>query len=106
MAKRVVWTESAWIDLEAIADFIARDSPYYAASFVREIRSQARSLSRMSARGRVVPEISDRQIRELFVQSYRRIYKTERSRVAILALVHGARDLEALWAKNKTKLQG
>jgi toxin ParE1/3/4 len=102
VAKKIVWTESAWIDLETVADFIARDSPYYAASFVREIRNHARSLSRMSARGRVVPEIGDRQIRELFVQSYRLIYKVERSRVAILALVHGARDLEALWTKKQS----
>ena len=101
MAKKIVWTENAWIDLETVADFIARDSPYYAASFVREIRNRARSLSRMSSRGRVVPEIGDRQIRELFVQSYRLIYKVERSRVAILALVHGARDLEALRARKR-----
>ena len=46
MAKKVVWTERAWIDLETVADFIERDSPYYAASFVREIRSHARRLSR------------------------------------------------------------
>jgi toxin ParE1/3/4 len=101
VAKKVVWTESAWLDLKAVADFIARDSPYYAASLVREIRNHARSLSRMSGRGRVVPEIGDRQIRELFVQSYRLIYKVERSRVAILALVHGARDLEALWKRRR-----
>jgi toxin ParE1/3/4 len=101
VAKKVVWTESAWLDLKAVADFIARDSPYYAASLVREIRNHARSLSRMSARGRIVPEIGDRQIRELFVQSYRLIYKVERSRVAILALVHGARDLEALWKRRR-----
>ncbi|HEU4343775.1 MAG TPA: type II toxin-antitoxin system RelE/ParE family toxin, partial [Candidatus Binatia bacterium] len=63
MAKRIVWTESAWNDLEAVADFIARDSPYYSASLVREIRDCARSLSRMSMRGRVVPEVGDEQIR-------------------------------------------
>ena len=100
MAKKIVWTESAWIDLETVADFIARDSPYYAASFVREIRNRARSLSRMSSRGRVVPEIGDRRIRELFVQAID-WYIGKRSRVAILALVHGARDLDALWARRR-----
>ena len=99
MAKRVVWTEAAWIDLESIANFISRDSPYYAASFVREIRDCARSLSRMAMRGHVVPEIGDRQIRQLMVQSYRLIYKVERSRVAVLAIVHGARDLKSVWAR-------
>lgn len=57
VAQRVIWTETAWIDLENIADHIARDSPYYAASFMREIRDHARSLSRMAMRGHVVPEI-------------------------------------------------
>ena len=61
MAKKVVWTHSAWTDLEAVADFISRDSPYYAAAFVREARDAARSLSDMAMRGRVVPEIGDQK---------------------------------------------
>jgi toxin ParE1/3/4 len=97
VAKRVVWTETAWIDLESIATFIARDSPSYAASFVREICDYARGLSRMAMRGRVVPEIGDKQIRELIVKSYRLIYRVERSRVSVLTLVHSARDLKTLW---------
>ena len=99
MAQRVIWTETAWIDLENIANYIVRDSPYYAASFVREIRDRARSLSRMAMRGHVVPEIGDKQIRELIIRSYRLIYRVEKSRVAVLAIVHGARDLKALWAR-------
>lgn len=99
MAKRIVWTEAAWIDLESIANFISRDSPYYAASFVHEIRDCARSLSQMSMRGHIVSEIGDRQIRQLMVQSYRLIYKVEGSRVAVLAIVHGARDLKSVWAR-------
>jgi len=101
VAQRVIWTETAWIDLESIADYIARDSPYYAASFVREIRNRARSLNRMARRGHVVPEIGDKQIRELIVRSYRLIYKVEKSRVAVLAIVHGARDLNMLWARRR-----
>jgi toxin ParE1/3/4 len=99
MAKRVIWTLAAWNDLETVADFISRDSPYYAAAWVRNVRDAARSLNLMSMRGRVVPEIGDRRIRELIVQSYRLIYKVERSRVAILGIIHGARDLKTLWAK-------
>jgi len=99
VAKRIVWTQAAWSDLEGVADFIAQDSPYYAASLVREIRRYARSLSRLSMRGHVVPEIGDKTIRELIIQSYRLIYKVEGSRVAILGIVHGARDLKSLWAR-------
>lgn len=40
MAWSVAWTDAAWEDLAAAADFIARDSPHYAASFVRETRGR------------------------------------------------------------------
>jgi len=55
----------------------------------------------MARRGHVVPEIGDKQIRELIVRSYRLIYKVEKSRVAVLAIVHGARDLNMLWARRR-----
>ena len=103
MARKVVWTYAAWTDLENIADFISRDSPYYAGALVREVRETARSLGRLSMRGRVVPEIEDTSIREIIVQSCRMIYRVEKSRVAILAFIHGARDLRTLWKKRSKK---
>jgi len=45
MAWTIIWTQSAWDDLEAAADYISKDSPGYAASFVREVRDAARSLN-------------------------------------------------------------
>jgi plasmid stabilization system protein ParE len=54
MDRAVVWTETAWSDLDEAAQFIAKDSPNYAAAFVREVRDAARSLARFSQRGRVV----------------------------------------------------
>ncbi|MDH3402555.1 MAG: type II toxin-antitoxin system RelE/ParE family toxin [Acidobacteriota bacterium] len=44
MARDVVWTATAWRDLEHTADYIAQDSAGYAAAFVRRIRDSARSL--------------------------------------------------------------
>lgn len=37
MAWKVMWTASAWRDLEEVAEYIAKDSPHYAAAFVREM---------------------------------------------------------------------
>ncbi|MGO9271910.1 MAG: type II toxin-antitoxin system RelE/ParE family toxin [Terriglobia bacterium] len=68
MAQRVIWTEAAWNDLEATAEYIAKDSRRYAAALVREVKSVARSLRSLSQRGRVVPEFSDPSLRELFVR--------------------------------------
>ncbi len=44
MARTVRWTEVATSDLDEAADFIARDSRYYAAALVRDARAAARSL--------------------------------------------------------------
>jgi hypothetical protein len=53
MARKVVWTETAWRDLERSADYIAED--------------------------------------------YRLILEVHEKTVYILGLIHGARDLAALW---------
>jgi plasmid stabilization system protein ParE len=97
MAREVVWSTESVGDLDALANYIAKDSPIYAASFIREILNLSYSLSELSKRGRVVPEFGDTNIRELFVRDYRMIYLIENKRVVVLALVHGNRDLDRLW---------
>jgi toxin ParE1/3/4 len=97
VARRVAWTETAWRDLERVADYIAQDSPGYAAALVRRIRDRARSLDELADRGRVVPELDDPGVRELIVGSYRLIYEVSDETVHVLALVHGARDLPGAW---------
>ena len=93
MAWRAVWAEPGWSNLEAAADYISQDSPRYAATLVREARDAARSLAKFANRGRVVPEINDQAIRELFVWRYRLIYRILTSEVQVLAFIHSARDL-------------
>ncbi len=103
MARKIVWSFEATDDLNAMADYIAKDSAFYAAAFVQEIREASRSLRGLSERGRIVPELSNPNIRELFVKEYRLIYSIEESRVIILGLIHGKRDLKALWEKEQRK---
>ena len=91
MAREVVWTELAWEDLEAAAEYIARDSDAYAAVFVEEMRAAASSLSEMAERGQIVPETNDASIRELLVRPYRLVYQLSERQVTILAIIHGAR---------------
>ena len=69
MARKVIWAETAWSDLQHTAEFIAKDSPRYAAAFVQEARDAARSLAHFAERGRVVPELQNPTVRELFVRS-------------------------------------
>lgn len=99
MARAVRWTEAAAEDLEEAADFIARDSRFYAMALVREATAAARSLRTFAERGRPVPEANSADTRELFVKSYRLIYKIGPQMNWVVAFVHGARDLGALWER-------
>ena len=95
MAWQVVWSKPAWNNLEAAAEYIAKDSPRYASVLIREARDAARSLREFANRGRLVPEWHDPYVRELFVSSYRLIYRVREERVEIIAFIHQARLLEA-----------
>jgi plasmid stabilization system protein ParE len=96
MARRIEWSLSATVDLQGIADYIARDSRRYAASVVRKIRDDVRLLKRFPKRGAVVPELRNETIREVSSGNYRIIYRLT-DQVMILGVVHGARDLTSLW---------
>ena len=105
MALDVFWANAALADLEFAAEYIARDSPRYAAVLVGEAKAAAASLDEFSKRGRIVPEINDSDIRELFVCNYRMIYQIEGQTVYVIGFIHGSRDLWALWKKQPNRKQ-
>ncbi|MBI2351491.1 MAG: type II toxin-antitoxin system RelE/ParE family toxin [Deltaproteobacteria bacterium] len=76
-----------------ILQTIARDSQFYAAAFVKEIKEAAASLANFAERGQIVPEFGDESIRELLVRSYRLVYGVSEKQVLIFTLVHGAQHL-------------
>ena len=71
MDLEVKWSPEAIEDIESIADYIARDSEYYARAVVTEILSVSRNVREFPLIVRVVPEIGDERIRERFIYSYR-----------------------------------
>ena len=93
MAREVVWTDPAWDDLEAAAEYIARDSEFYAAAFVQEAHEASKSLADFAERGQIVPEFADESIRELLVKPYRLVYKLTDDHVFIVAFIHGSQRL-------------
>lgn len=69
MDLEVKWSPEATGDLEAIAEYIARDSKYYDRAVVTEMLSVSRSTGEFPLIGRIVPEIDDEHIRERFIYS-------------------------------------
>jgi len=94
MDVEVEWSPEATEDLESIAEYIARDSEFYARAVVTEILSASRNIWKFPLIGRVVPETGDERIRERFVYSYRIVYRIESERILVVAVIHGKRLLE------------
>jgi toxin ParE1/3/4 len=91
---KVVWAENAIQDLIAIRAFISQDSEARASSWLLELIDAGDGLSRLSGRGRIVPEFNQENIRELIIDSYRLVYRTTASSVEILTVFEGHRRLK------------
>jgi toxin ParE1/3/4 len=90
MAKSIVWTDTASNDLERAVEYIHQDSPGYALSFLSDTLEKAKVLTSFPYSGRIVPELNDQNIREIFIHRYRLIYRIELDHLVILTFVHGA----------------
>ena len=93
--RDVVWAESARDALDAVIGYIAQDSYQAAAQVLYEALRTGADLATFAERGRVVPELNDPTIREVFVYKYRLQYEVAEARVLIVAFLHGARDFAA-----------
>ncbi|MFV1981766.1 MAG: type II toxin-antitoxin system RelE/ParE family toxin [Rhodothermia bacterium] len=94
MDHPVNWSPEATEDLESIAAYIARDSDFYARAIVSKILAVSGKIPEQPLLGRVVPEMGDEEIRELFVYSYRLVYRVQGREITVLAVIHGKRLLE------------
>ena len=94
MDYTIRWSPEATEDLESIAEYIARDSEFYARAVVSKILKVTDEIPKQPQIGRVVPEIGDEAIRERFVYSYRLVYKIQASTIIMVAIIHGKRLLE------------
>jgi plasmid stabilization system protein ParE len=75
-------------------NYVARDSAARAVKLVNRLLAAPRQLEHTPKLGRVVPEIGQAEIRELVtVRPYRIIYSLRNTTCAIVAVIHGSRDL-------------
>jgi addiction module RelE/StbE family toxin len=90
---KVVWTEQAYEDLEAIFEYISHDSLKYAQLLIEKILMSVKRLEIFPESGRIVSELNEKHIRELIVGNYRIIYRTKHECVEILTVRHSATKL-------------
>lgn len=92
-------TPLAEAELEGIADYIARDNPRRALSFVQDLRDRCLSLADMPLAFPLVPRYEDRGIRHRVHGNYQIFYRVvgdPPARIDVLHVLHSARNYAAL----------
>lgn len=90
---------AAEAELEAIGDYIARDNPRRAVSFVRELRDKCLSLADMALAFPLVPRYEDLGVRHRVHGNYQIFYRVigqPAERIDVIHVLHGARDFAAI----------
>ena len=92
----VVFTDAALADLEHIGDYIARDNPSRAVTFVDELVGHCRRLGDMPRAFPLVPRYEREGVRRLPHGNYLIFYRIGFDSVDILHVLNGAQDVEAV----------
>ena len=87
-----IFTGTAESDIEQIGDYIASDSPDRALSFIGELRTRCEEISGAPEAAQLVPEIGA-GIRRAPFGNYLIFYVFHKKDVAILRVLHGARNI-------------
>lgn len=87
------WTEKSSSNLQAIFDYIAKDSKVYASRFVKSLIAATKKLETMPRSGRIIPELEEQGLREIIFRNYRITYRIKNNDdIEILTVIHSARD--------------
>ena len=90
---KIVWSPLAVERASQIVDYIAQDKPSAADKWIHTVFSKVEQLRSNPEIGRIVPEINERQFRELIYGNYRIIYHIETKQISILTIRHGKQIL-------------
>jgi toxin ParE1/3/4 len=100
----IKFTLQSLSDLDDIAEYISKDSFYYASMQVQKLLKRAESLEKLPRRGRIVPELKIKSIRELIEGNYRIVYRiVNQNLIHILTFHHSKRKLRVSGIKRIIK---
>ena len=91
------WTQRAIGDLLQIGEYIADDNPEAARAWVDKLRRRIEQAGKSPHAGRRVPELGREDVREVFLKTYRLVYRVESTRnITVLTIFEGHRAWDEL----------
>ena len=93
MTHRVRLSDEALRQIEAIGDYIAKDSPLNAQRWLQKLRAHVDSLANLPEKHAVLytAEQAGVEVRQTFYGVYRILYSIDKDIVHVLTVRHGAR---------------
>ena len=88
---RILWTDAALNQLEAIRDYLAQTSSEYAQRIVERLVNRSEQIAGFPRSGRMVPEYEIDEVRQVIEASYRIIYLIKEEQIEVLAIIHTSR---------------
>ena len=91
---RVHWTKNAIKHLADIHAYISENSHIYATRMVDKLTKHSEQIAAFPRSGRMVSEFQAEDIREVIERPYRIIYRIKPEQIDVLAVIHGARQID------------
>ncbi len=102
---RLIWTEPALADLEAMADYIALDNPTAARRLVGRVFESVERLERFPNSGKRPPELPRSSYREIVVTPCRVFYRVEDDAVFLLYVMRAERLLRRFLLEERNRIR-
>jgi toxin ParE1/3/4 len=96
---KIKWSLQALEDITEIGLFIERDSAQYAEVIVNRLYSSVDRLIEFPFSGREVPELANKNTREIITDGFRIIYEVEKDSIGVVAVISGRQDIRRKLAK-------
>ncbi len=85
------WSRRSQKDLLEIGRYIAKDNRRAASKWLERLRKRARQAAEHPLSGRMVPEHSRPDLREVLLRNYRIVYRVEADRIVVVTVFEGHR---------------
>ncbi|MGA2061894.1 MAG: type II toxin-antitoxin system RelE/ParE family toxin [Thermoguttaceae bacterium] len=96
MKKQLFFSPHAEADLDAILEFIAKDKPVAAASFVEKLREKCFMLAANPELGELRPDLAE-NLRCFSFRNYVIFYRSVQNGVEIIRVASGFQNIEMLF---------
>ncbi|PIQ09902.1 MAG: plasmid stabilization protein [Ignavibacteriales bacterium CG18_big_fil_WC_8_21_14_2_50_31_20] len=100
---KIYWTKESLLNLREIEYFISQDNPNAAIKLTDKLISLVEDLIEFPEKGRIVPELSISQIKEILYKNYRIVYLIKKNSIDILTVFESHKLLDIENLVNQTK---